>query len=178
MMGEYCKGKHVEAGFIIHGAVFYGTRARDEAAEKIISEQYKNIDIKAIRGFGEIENAYQVCKDMITENPQIKVLYVSWDRPALLVIKALKEMHREDIAIFTTDLDYKIAQYMESGIVKGLSTQRPYEQGRTAAHVVAKSLLSNDVPKYVGVQPYVVDAKQLGRAWKDIFHEGMPEEMK
>ena len=22
MMGEYCKGKHVEAGFIIHGAVF------------------------------------------------------------------------------------------------------------------------------------------------------------
>ena len=37
-------------------------------------------------------------------------------------------MHREDIAIFTTDLDYKIAQYMESGIVKGLSTQRPYEQ--------------------------------------------------
>lgn len=37
------------------GAVFYGTRARDEAAEKIISEQYKNIDIKAIRGFGEIE---------------------------------------------------------------------------------------------------------------------------
>ena len=178
MMGEYCKGKHVEAGFIIHGAVFYGTRARDEAAEKIISEQYKNIDIKAIRGFGEIENAYQVCKDMITENPQIKVLYVSWDRPALLVIRALKEMHREDIAIFTTDLDYKIAQYMESGIVKGLSTQRPYEQGRTAAHVVAKSLLSNDVPKYVGVQPYVVDSKQLGRAWKDIFHEGMPEEMK
>ena len=178
MMGQYCKGKHVEAGFIIHGAVFYGTRARDEAAEKIISEQYKNIDIKAIRGFGEIENAYQVCKDMITENPQIKVLYVSWDRPALLVIRALKEMHREDIAIFTTDLDYKIAQYMESGIVKGLSTQRPYEQGRTAAHVVAKSLLSNDVPKYVGVQPYVVDAKQLGRAWKDIFHEGMPEEIK
>lgn len=178
MMGEYCKGKHVEAGFIIHGAVFYGTRARDEAVEKIISEQYKNIDIKAIRGFGEIENAYQVCKDMITENPQIKVLYVSWDRPALLAIKALKEMHREDIAIFTTDLDYKIAQFMESGIVKGLSTQRPYEQGRTAAHVVAKSLLSNDVPKYVGVQPYVVDAKQLGRAWKDIFHEGMPEEIK
>ena len=32
-------------------------------------------------------------------------------------------MHREDIAIFTTDLDYKIAQYMESGIVKGLSTK-------------------------------------------------------
>ena len=66
---------------------------------------------------------------------------------------------------------------MEDGIVKGLSTQRPYEQGRTAAHVVAKALLSNDVPRYVGVQPYVVEEKQLRRAWKDIFHEGMPEKL-
>jgi len=177
MIGQYCKGKHVEAGFIIHGAVFYGTRARDSAVEKILTEQYKNVEIKAIRSFGEIANAYQVCKDMIVENPQIKLLYVSWDRPALLVIKALQELHREDIAVFTTDLDYEIAQYMEDGIVKGLSTQRPYEQGRTAAHVVAKALLSNDVPRYVGVQPYVVEEKQLRRAWKDIFHEGMPEKL-
>ena len=177
MIGQYCKGKHVEAGFIIHGAVFYGTRARDSAVEKILTEQYKNVEIKAIRSFGEIANAYQVCKDMIVENPQIKLLYVSWDRPALLVIKALQELYREDIAVFTTDLDYEIAQYMEDGIVKGLSTQRPYEQGRTAAHVVAKALLSNDVPRYVGVQPYVVEEKQLRRAWKDIFHEGMPEKL-
>ena len=54
MIGQYCKGKHVEAGFIIHGAVFYGTRARDSAVEKILTEQYKNVEIKAIRSFGEI----------------------------------------------------------------------------------------------------------------------------
>lgn len=41
--------------------------------------------------------------------------------------------------------------------------------------VVAKALVSNEVPKYVGVQPYVVEAKHLRRAWKDIFHEAMPE---
>lgn len=41
MMGQYCKGKHVEAGFIIHGAVFYGTRARDEAAEKLFQNNTK-----------------------------------------------------------------------------------------------------------------------------------------
>ena len=45
MIGQYCKGKHVEAGFIIHGAVFYGTRARDSAVEKILTEQYKNVEI-------------------------------------------------------------------------------------------------------------------------------------
>jgi uncharacterized protein YukE len=67
MMGEYCKGKHVEAGFIIHGAVFYGTRARDEAAEKIISEQYKNIDIKAIRGFAVVAEEIRKLADHSAE---------------------------------------------------------------------------------------------------------------
>ena len=104
---------------------------------------------------------------------------MSWDRPALLVIKALKELGRGDVAVFTTDLDYEIARNMEDGIVKGLSTQRPYEQGRAAAAVVAKSLVSDEpLPKYVGVQPYQVEPKQLRLAWKEIFHESMPDRLR
>ena len=180
MLGEYCKeSKITKTGFIIHGAVFYGTRVRDTAAEKIIKDKYENIDIVTIRSFGEISNAYQVAKDVMTSNPEIEALYVSWDQPALLVIKALKELGREDVAVFTTDLDYDIARDMEEGMVKGLSTQRPYEQGRAAAAVVAKSLVSDDaLPKYVGVQPYQVEPKQLRLAWKEIFHETMPDKLR
>ena len=126
MLGEYCKeNKKKKAGFIIHGAAFYGTRVRDNAAERIIKDSYPDIDIVTIRSFGEISNAYQVAQDVITANPEIEAMYVSWDRPALLVIKALKELGREDVAVFTTDLDHGIARCMEEGIVKGLSTQRP-----------------------------------------------------
>ncbi|MDD2969979.1 MAG: LacI family DNA-binding transcriptional regulator [Lachnospiraceae bacterium] len=178
LMGEYFKGEdHVKVGFIVHGATFYGTRARDAAAETMIKENFQNIDIVSNRGFGQIENTYQVCKDMVNDYPDIKAIYVSWDQPALLAIRALKELHRQDIAVFTTDLDHDIASNMEEGIVKGLSTQRPYEQGRAAALVVAKTLVSDDVPKYVGVQPYIVDAKQLRRAWKDIFYESLPSDL-
>ena len=179
MLGEYCKeNKKKKAGFIIHGAAFYGTRVRDTAAERIIKDSYPDIDIVTIRSFGEISNAYQVAKDVITANPEIEAMYVSWDRPALLAIKALKELGREDVAVFTTDLDHGIARCMEEGIVKGLSTQRPYEQGRAAAAVVAKSLVSEEqLPKYVGVQPYQVEPKQLRLAWKEIFHESMPDRL-
>ena len=179
MLGEYCKeNKKKKAGFIIHGAAFYGTRVRDNAAERIIKDSYPDIDIVTIRSFGEISNAYQVAKDVITANPEIEAMYVSWDRPALLTIKALKELGREDVAVFTTDLDHGIARCMEEGIVKGLSTQRPYEQGRAAAAVVAKSLVSEEqLPKYVGVQPYQVEPKQLRLAWKEIFHESMPDRL-
>ena len=178
MIGEYYKGEdHVPVGFLIHGAVFYGTTARDNVAEKVLRENYSNIDIVASKGFIQIENAYKVCKDMITSHPQIRALYISWDRPALQAIKALKELGREDIAVFTTDLDIDIAKTMKDGIVKGLSTQRPYEQGKAAALAVLKSLVSNDVPKYIGVQPYIVNINHLKQAWKDIFYEALPSDL-
>ena len=140
-------------------------------------DNYPNIEIVASQGFGQIGNAYHVCRRMIKAYPQIQALYVSWDQPALCAIRALKEMGRQDIAVFTTDLDQEIARCMEEGMVKGLSTQRPYEQGQAAALVVAKSLVNDFVPKYVGVQPYVVEQKQLRRAWRDIFHEPIPEDL-
>lgn len=178
MIGEYLKAQpHPKVGFIIHGAMFYGTTERDNSAEKILQEAYPNIEIAARKGFVHIEHTYKVCMEMITEHPDIQALYVSWDRPALLAIKALKALNRTDIAVFTTDLDFEIAEKMKEGYVKGLSTQRPYDQGKAAALAVAKSLVSDQVPKYIGVQPYVVHEKQLKRAWKDIFFESLPEEL-
>ena len=178
MIGEYLKtSPHAKVGFIIHGAMFYGTTERDNSAEKILRESYPNIEITARKGFIHIENTYKVCMEMITDHPDIQALYVSWDRPALLAIKALQTLGRTDIAIFTTDLDFEIAGKMKEGYIKGLSTQRPYDQGKAAALAVAKSLVSDSVPKYIGVQPYVVHEKQLKRAWKDIFFEALPEEL-
>ncbi|MDO5147101.1 MAG: LacI family DNA-binding transcriptional regulator [Eubacteriales bacterium] len=179
LMGEYfADNRTTKVGFIVHGAAFYGTKARDSAAQKIVTEKYTNLDIVSVKGFGRIENAYQTAKDMLQQHPDIQGLYVSWDQPALKVIKALEELKRKDIVIFTTDLDYEIAKYVEAGYVQGLSTQRPYEQGRAAALAVAKSLVSSCVPKYLAVQPYIVNGNQLKRAWKDIFHEPFPDDSK
>ncbi len=33
---------------------------------------------------------------------------MTWDRPALEVIRALKDLGRTDVLIITTDLDYEI----------------------------------------------------------------------
>ena len=179
LIGEYYREeKQVNIGMLIHGAVFYGTRARDQAAENTLREEYPNINIVTIRNFSRIENTQQVAQDMLTLHPEITALYVSWDQPALRAVKVLKEIHREDIAIFTTDLDVQIAKLMKEGIVRGMTTQRPYEQGRAAGLVLAKSLVSDKLPKYVGVQPYVLVPEELPRAWKEIFHTEIPEELK
>lgn len=52
MIGEYLKEKpHAKVGFIIHGAMFYGTTERDNCAEKILRESYPDIEITARKGF-------------------------------------------------------------------------------------------------------------------------------
>ena len=179
LLGEFYRNTpNVKVGMVVHGATFYGTRSRDRAAEKILRDKYPQCEIVASESFTQIDNAYQVARRMLEEHPEIETLYVSWDRPGLQVIQALRELGREDVTVFTTDLDHDIALCMEEGIVKGMSTQRPYEQGRVAAKVVVKSLVSQDIPRYVGVQPYTIQPDNLQRAWKDIFHNDPPVEIK
>ncbi|MPM03484.1 HTH-type transcriptional repressor PurR [bioreactor metagenome] len=179
LLGNYFKNeKDVKIGFIGHGAQFYGTHLRDAVANEVIRTNFQNIEIVNEKYFYKIENTYEVCKEMLTANPEIKGLYISWDRPTLEAIKALKELNREDVSIFTFDLDNEIATYLaKEEMVKGLSTQRPYQQGIAVGLATAKALLGKENYKYIGVPPYVVESKNLLKAWKDITLEPAPPEI-
>ena len=183
MYNEYkakLKGeKEVKVGFITHGAPFYGTYLRDMVATQVICENYSNIQIESVASFVKIENAYRICRSMISEHPDIQALYVCWDQPALHVIRALEEMGREDIAVFTYDLDEQIGEYLvQERYVKGMGTQRPYEQGVAVGLATAKALLGSRKYKYVGVSPYTVQRYNFLKAWKEIMHEPVPEKLK
>ncbi|MDR1249066.1 MAG: LacI family DNA-binding transcriptional regulator [Treponema sp.] len=180
LLGEYFKNRDkVHIGFISHGAPFYGTHLRDGTAEQVVRENYPNIDIVSVKYFHKIECAYDVCREMLGEHPEIEGLYVSWDAPALQAIRALKEIHREDAAIFTCDLDVEIGAYLAKGeMVRGLVAQRPYVQGTAVGLATAKALLGEGKYKYIGVSPYVVRKSELRKAWEDIFHIPAPGDWK
>lgn len=179
LMGDYFKDKqNIKVGFINHGRSFYGTHLRDMVATQIVCENYSNIEVVAISNFQDIDDSYELCKNMIKAHPDIQGLYISWDRPALQAIKALEDMGRTDVAVFTFDLDEEIGKYLaQNHIVKGMSTQRPYEQGVAAALATAKALLGKNSYKYVGVPPYLVQRENFLRAWKDIMHEPAPKQL-
>lgn len=180
LMGEYFKEKGaVNVGFITHGTPFFATHQRDMAAEQVISESYPNISISAKESFYTINKAYEVCKNMFARHPEIEGLYVSWERPALEVIRALKDLNREDVSIFTSDLDIEVAEYMYKGeMVRGLSAQRPYEQGIAVALATACALLGKKTYKYITVQPRLVEQKNVLKAWKEIIHSSDLEFLK
>ena len=96
-----------------------------------------------------------------------------------LIAERLKEMGREDIAVFTYDLDEQIGEYLvQERYVKGMGTQRPYEQGVAVGLATAKALLGSRKYKYVGVSPYTVQRYNFLKAWKEIMHEPVPEKLK
>lgn len=171
MMGNYFGSRHVRAGFICYGAQFYGTRLRDITAQQTIADEHPNIEIAAVEYFRDINDAYRVCYHMITTNPTIDVLYVSWDLPVIEVIRALEELERSDIAVFTYNLNNTTAKYLaEERYIKGVSSLRPYVQGQAAGMAAAKALIGDMPYKYIAIPPRTVTQSQIIGAWKDIMH--------
>lgn len=179
ILGEYLMthGKR-NVGLLIHGAPFFATKQRDASVEQVINEEFPELEIVAEASFLTVNRAYEKAYDMIKAYPEIEGIYISWEGPALEAMNALHSLNREDVAVITSDLDYEVALSMASGgMVKGLSTQRLYEQGRAMALAAANALLGKEVPPFIGVKPFAVTIKNLLKAWKFIIKEMPPDKI-
>lgn len=176
-LGDYMR-KHglKNAGLICHGEQnFFATKQRDSAAEQVLMEEYPEIHVCGKVNFLTEAEVYRKTLDFIKFYPEIQALYVSWDGPALEVMKALAELERTDIILVTGDLDYAIAMNMaKGGMVKMLSAQCPYEQGEAIALAAANGLLGKEVPSFIGVEPVGVNQDNLLKNWRNIFKEEPP----
>ena len=179
-LGEYMTRHGLKyAGLVCHGERnFFATKQRDSAAEQVLTEEYPEIQVCGKVNFLTETEACQKTLELIRLYPEIQALYVSWDGPALEVMKALTELERTDIAIVTGDLDYAIALHMARGeMVKMISAQCPYEQGEAIALAAANGLLGKAVPSFIGVEPISVNRDNLLKNWKNIFKEEPPAEL-
>jgi len=179
ILGEYLtKIGRTKVGIIKHGAPFFATRQRDSAAEQVLREEFPNLEIVAVEEFLNEKKAYDKCINIMKAHPEIEGIYVSWEGPAIEVITALCDLNREDVAIVTADLDSEVAMNMaKGGMIKGLSSQRPYEQGRAMALAAANAILGKEVPPFIGVQPYYVTPNSLLKAWQDVLKEKPPTKL-
>lgn len=177
ILGDYFKGQeHVKVGLIKQGSPYFIARQRDFAAEQILTDSYPNIEIVAQENFYQVDNAYHVAKTMMAKHPEIKGIYVAWEDPACRVAEALEDIGRTDVCLTTCDLDYGIASYMAKGkMVRGISAQRPYEQGEAAAYATANALLGFTQYKCIGVDPQIVLPNKLKKSWNEILKSPFPD---
>ncbi len=180
LLGNYMKKNgRKKVGLIQHGVPMFATRQRDSSAEQVLREEFSELEIVCIYKFlSKDKDVRDITLSMIDEHPEVEGIVISWDGPAETCISTLTQIGRTDIAVVTSDLDADVALNMaKGGMVKGLTSQRPYEQGLALARATALALIGKKVPSFIGVQPIAVEPANLLKTWKEIMKEYPPAEI-
>lgn len=173
------KGK---IGIIYHAADFFVTKQRYDAFKKTIQDNYKDIQIVAEQGIAGPDfagDAEKVASAMLTKNPDLNGIWAVWDVPAEGVLAAARSANRSDLVVTTCDLGKNVAVEMaKGGIIKGLGAQRPFDQGVNEANLAAYALLGKQAPAYVALNALPVTKDNLMDAWKTVYHQDPPADLK
>jgi ribose transport system substrate-binding protein len=171
-----------DVGLVFHAADFFVTKQRYDAVKKTLQENYPDIKIVAEQGIGGPDfagDAEKVAGAMLVSNPSIKGIWAVWDVPAEGVISAALTNGRDDLVIVNCDLGENVAINMASdGPVKGLSAQRPYDQGVTEAMLAGYGLLGKKAPAYVALPALPVTKANLAEAWEQVYHTPVTDKIK
>ncbi len=175
-------GGEGKIGAIFHAADFFVTQQRYEAFQKTIEDEYPDIEIVADQGIAGPDFASQAeeaASAMLTKNADLDGIWAVWDVPAEGVLAAARNAGRTDLNVTTIDLGTTMAIELASGgIVKGLGSQRPYDQGVTEANLAGYALLDKEAPPYVALPALPVTGDNVLNAWKEVYNQEPPEQVK
>ncbi len=171
-----------DVGLVFHAADFFVTKQRYDAVKKTLQDNYPEIHIVAEQGIGGPDfagDAEKAAGAMLVSHPSIKGIWAVWDVPAEGVISAALTNGRDDLVIVNCDLGENVAINMAGdGPVKGLSAQRPYDQGVTEAMLAGYGLLGKQAPAYVALPALPVTKVNLADAWNQVYHKPVTDKIK
>jgi ribose transport system substrate-binding protein len=172
-----------EVGMIFHAATdFFQTRQRYLGFKKTMADNYPNIKIVAEQGIGGpdfVGDAEKASSAMLTSRRNLKAIWAVWDVPAEGVIAAARAAGRDKLIITTVDLGQNVAIDMaRGGYVKGVSAQRPYDQGVTEAMLAGYALLGKKAPTFVAWPIIPTTRDNVLAAWKQVYHTDAPDNVR
>jgi ribose transport system substrate-binding protein len=141
-------------------------RGRDQGfLDKLAS--YGNLEVVADLPMANPTDAQEVAAALITQHPDVEVIYAPWDSPpAEGIVAAIRAAGRDDIKVATMDLGFVGATGIaHDGIIFHDTAQAVYEGGRTMAIASALCRLGKDVPPFLIVPTYGVDKDNLNSGW-------------
>jgi ribose transport system substrate-binding protein len=181
LMAKFLKGKG-QIGLVYHAADFFVTRQRYDAFKKTITESYPGIKIVAEQGIGGPDfsgDGDKSASAILTSHRNVNGIWAVWDVPAEGVMSAARSAGKDDLVITNCDLGLNVAIDMaQNGFIKGLGSQRPYDQASTEALLAGYGLLGKQAPAYVALPALPVTRDNLLEAWKEVYHADAPDSIK
>ncbi|MGA8978641.1 MAG: substrate-binding domain-containing protein [Pedococcus sp.] len=181
LMAKALGGKG-EIGLVFHEADFFVTKQRYDGFKSTITKDYPDIKIveeKGIAGPDFAGDAQGAANAMLSKHPNLSGIWAVWDVPAEGVMAAARASGRTDLKIATEDLGKNVAIALaKNQLVVGLGAQVPFDQGVTEARLGAGALLGKKAPAYVALSALPVDHANVLEAWKQVYHEEAPADLK
>jgi ribose transport system substrate-binding protein len=168
-------GKKGKVGYIFHDADFYVTNQRDGAFKKTIEQDFPEMKIAAEAGMADPARSEEIAQGMITQNPDLDGIYVTWAEPALSVLSVLRSTGNTHTKIVTLDLNEPAALDMvKGGNVAALIADEAYNIGVTLARATAGSLVGKQAEPFVVVDAIAVTKDTVKEGWKKSLNADVP----
>lgn len=171
LMAESIGGKG-KIGIIYYDVDYLVTNNRDNEFVRMIVNDYPDIEIVAMSGFSAENATGEVASAMMTQNPDLNGIYVSWDVAAEPVVSELRAGGYKDCKVVTMDLggnnDLDMAQ---GGNVYGKVADMPFQIGETMAKLAALSILGEDAPAYVVSETVSMTRDNMVEAWNQSLNK-------
>ncbi len=169
-------GKKGKVAWIFHDAQYYVTNQRDNAFKTTIEKDYPDIKIVAQAGIADPARAEEIANALLTKNPDLDGIYVTWAEPAEGVLAALRAAGNTKTKIVTLDLSEPVALDMaKGGNVVAIVSDQAYELGRTMATAAGYGLLGKAAPPFVIAPVLTVTKANVVAAFKEALHRDAPK---
>lgn len=161
--------KASEVGIIGFGITFYVTNERTKGFKDWMAKNRPDVVIKEAP-FLNPNDAGKVAESFLTANPKIAGLFTEWSAPGLDAAGAARSQGKT-IPSVTINLEGDVAvEVAKGGMIKGLASQVPYDQGVTEANAAFKSLLGQKLPPFLAYAAVPVIQNNVLQAWDTVFH--------
>ena len=152
---------------------FFAANEREIAFIHWMEINRPDVTIKTAR-FASIEHAGKDAERLIDDTSGISGLFVVWDTPCVDVIRKLSKRNLT-LPISTVDLGQEVTiNLAQGGNIIGISSQRPFQQGETAAKTIITSLLDRGCPDWVALPGLKVSSSNVIESYQFIWRKPAP----
>jgi ribose transport system substrate-binding protein len=162
-----------EVGILTYRKDFYATNEREIAFRRWI--ETKRPDVIVRQGeFDQPGRAGETLTQLLALHPNLSGVFAVWDEaaiPAMALMKASAKL----LPMTTIDLGEEAAQALAEGtIMKGIGSQRPYDQGVAAARATLLSLIDRQPPPWLALPGLAVSPENIIESYQVIWHMPPP----
>jgi ribose transport system substrate-binding protein len=169
-------GRKGKVAWIFHDAQYYVTNQRDNAFKTTIEKDYPEMKIVAQAGITDPARAQDIAQALLTKDPDLDGIYVTWAEPAEGVLAALRAAGNTKTKIVTLDLSEPIALDMvKGGNVAAIVADKAYELGRAMATAAGYGLIGKAAPPFVVAPALTVTKANVAEAWRESLHREAPK---